>query len=402
MCTWIEAYTLDEEHFRSVVATFQSVFPSTTIWQPSGADYFLVGAVGGLNREYSELSALLGRAEVAADLARVGTGSLPLLLENYVTGAEGARALAGDAPLQTDDRPTLEFTAPRTMHRLGEQWNIKARVEEQREVDVPFITTADDSIRGALDADLLSAAQFIEGRGHAVLAGILFAREQREAAVSALSMAAGVNPASRLVDRMLKSIVSEAAVRAQVGDLRGASRFYREALTVKPGGAEARFGMGYVMERRGDLRKAIEEYSLAAAAEPTNAKYHLALAGAAHRAGMTPTSIRHYRRALALDPDVSAALNNLAYLLATARNAEPATRDEAVYLAKRANRIAEGKDPRVLETLGTAYAASGRVSDALASYEQALQLVETAGGPSAQANRLRVRVRALHQVVQAR
>jgi spermidine synthase len=84
-------------------------------------------------------------------------------------------------------------------------------------------------------------------------------------------------------------------------------------------------------------------------------------------------------------------VNNLAWLLATAR--DPSLRDPtlAVALAERAAALSPPPDPSVADTLAAAYAAAGRYGDAVRVAEQALRQVE-AGGPPALAEPIRARI----------
>jgi tetratricopeptide (TPR) repeat protein len=99
---------------------------------------------------------------------------------------------------------------------------------------------------------------------------------------------------------------------------------------------------------------------------------HAQLGAALERRGQTAETIRHYREAVRIRPDHRTALNNLAWLLATAKDSslrEPAL---AVTLAERAAKLPPGPDAAVLDTLAAAYAAAGRFDEAVATAERAL------------------------------
>ncbi|MEM8679217.1 MAG: ASPIC/UnbV domain-containing protein [Planctomycetota bacterium] len=94
--------------------------------------------------------------------------------------------------------------------------------------------------------------------------------------------------------------------------------------------------------------------------------------------GNVPQAMAFYRRALAIAPNDPDAHNNLAWLLAT--HADPEIRDPAGALRHALNADEQKPDdPSVLDTLAAAYAANGRVADALATVTRALQLAEAAG-----------------------
>ena len=52
---WMQAYLIDKESFRSIVRTFQSVFPEMTLWKTAKGDCFMVGSKVPLRVDYQEL-----------------------------------------------------------------------------------------------------------------------------------------------------------------------------------------------------------------------------------------------------------------------------------------------------------------------------------------------------------
>ena len=109
---------------------------------------------------------------------------------------------------------------------------------------------------------------------------------------------------------------------------------------------------------------------------------HAFLGAAYAEHGRLAETIGHYREAVRIRPDFQTAANNLAWLLATAR--DPGLRDpaRAVSLAERAVALSAVPDPSVLDTLAAAYAAAGRYGEAARVAEQALRQVEAAGPPA--------------------
>jgi tetratricopeptide (TPR) repeat protein len=90
-------------------------------------------------------------------------------------------------------------------------------------------------------------------------------------------------------------------------------------------------------------------------------------------------AIHHYQRALELDTNSVPALNNLAWLLATAPDPGLRNGKEAVRLAERACRQSEFKEALLLGTLAAAYAEAGRFDDAVATAQKARELALTNG-----------------------
>jgi tetratricopeptide (TPR) repeat protein len=174
-----------------------------------------------------------------------------------------------------------------------------------------------------------------------------------------------------------------AELRAR-GDLAGAERHAREALRIDPAYGDAHVSLGLLLSDLGRTDEARREIERGIATGAMSGRAQLALAQLADRAGDTAAAIAAYREVLRHDPRQYEAVNNLAWLLATA--ADPAQRDpvEAVRLAEQAL----ARDPgahAVLDTAAAAYAAAGRPHDAVRTQERALEALRASGDVAAEA-----------------
>jgi 4-amino-4-deoxy-L-arabinose transferase-like glycosyltransferase len=93
--------------------------------------------------------------------------------------------------------------------------------------------------------------------------------------------------------------------------------------------------------------------------------------------GRFEETIQHYRKALDVDSNNPIALNNLAWILATARPPELRNGEEAVQLATRAVGLTDYRQPVFIGTLAAAYAETGQFPEAVgtACIAEALALV---------------------------
>jgi tetratricopeptide (TPR) repeat protein len=96
------------------------------------------------------------------------------------------------------------------------------------------------------------------------------------------------------------------------------------------------------------------------------------LASALGAKGLIDDAVALYRRVLAINPDVPAALVDLAWILATSDRAALRAPEEAVRLAERVAELTERRNATVLDTLAMAYFAAGRKEDAIAAANAAL------------------------------
>jgi spermidine synthase len=114
-CQWLPLYQLTREEFGVIARTFLTVFPHVTLWRN---DFFPDRPVLGLVGSFEPLSLDLDRT--AERLRRLPDWSHDSFLVEpravamlYLGDLAMAPELLGRAPLNRDDRPVLEFLAPR-------------------------------------------------------------------------------------------------------------------------------------------------------------------------------------------------------------------------------------------------------------------------------------------------
>ncbi|MDA0337395.1 MAG: fused MFS/spermidine synthase, partial [bacterium] len=113
MCSWVQAYSMATEDFRTIVNTFVHVFPHVSLWESvPGGDYFLIGSQSPVPLSLQQLSARVEDRQLQTDLGRIGVGTAAQILSSFVAADADVRRFAAGAGLNTDDNATLEFSAP--------------------------------------------------------------------------------------------------------------------------------------------------------------------------------------------------------------------------------------------------------------------------------------------------
>jgi len=120
LCQWAHTYDISGSDLRSIVATFASVFPDGTMWLVGQGDVLLIASSGGIVPRLSTIDASFARPGVAGDLADVAVADAASVLAMYVGGPAELRAYSEGAVVQTDDRSSLEFSAPHAIVGAGE------------------------------------------------------------------------------------------------------------------------------------------------------------------------------------------------------------------------------------------------------------------------------------------
>ncbi|MBM4160189.1 MAG: hypothetical protein FJ217_03725 [Ignavibacteria bacterium] len=116
MVQWLHLYEIDDETFRLVIRTFRSVFPHVTVWQSLVSDMLLIGSKEPLVLNEEALRKKLGMPAVRADLERIQIPDVATLLSLQVLSSPRTAEYAGGGPLNAEERPLLEYWAPRAFY----------------------------------------------------------------------------------------------------------------------------------------------------------------------------------------------------------------------------------------------------------------------------------------------
>lgn len=139
---WIPLYQLSEREFRTIAATFLAVFPDAELWLGDpDLLYPVVGLVGRERPAGLDVPRIQERLQdrAVADGLVFGRDAVTLLCTYLMSGSALAEYVA-DAPLNTDDRPRIEFSAPRndyTRRRYG--WETIQKLVRLKTSVVPLL-----------------------------------------------------------------------------------------------------------------------------------------------------------------------------------------------------------------------------------------------------------------------
>jgi tetratricopeptide (TPR) repeat protein len=147
---------------------------------------------------------------------------------------------------------------------------------------------------------------------------------------------------------------------------------------LEPANAGVQQTIATIFAQQNRPSEAIEHFTKCLALRP-DAESFFNLALACDLAGRTSEALTNYQAAVKLKPDWPVALNNLAWVLATAPEPQFRNGAEAVRLAERACELTGGKEVRYFGTLDAAYAEAGRFEDALKTAEKTRLLAESSG-----------------------
>jgi len=228
-------------------------------------------------------------------------------------------------------------------------------------------------IRGRLDEAISHYLKAVEMKptsdsGRFSLAVCLNLKGKSEEAISHFRQAIRLNPGYSEAHYNLGI-----ALESQ-GKSGEAVEHYRKAIEIDPNYAEAHYNFGNVLKGEGKLDAAAEEYQQVLRIKPDYVDAHNNLGNILSAEGKLNEAVSHFRKALEGKPDSVEINNNLAWILATAPDAKVRSANEAVVLAERAAELTKHNNAVILVTLSAAYAAAGRIEEAVTVGQTAFSL----------------------------
>ncbi len=168
-CQWFHSYAMGQEDFKMVIKTFTEVFPHSMLMTTGNEDFFLMGSVEPWRFQYKEMeSKFIENTQMSNDLTRVGLGHpFSLMAASFLLDDSDMRNYSKTAVVHRDDRPILEFSAPRFLHR-GEGMDISRNLLAAKTKMVPdgFLSDKPDNKKMALLYNLAGEAFMRTGQAN--------------------------------------------------------------------------------------------------------------------------------------------------------------------------------------------------------------------------------------------
>lgn len=174
------------------------------------------------------------------------------------------------------------------------------------------------------------------------------------------------------------------------GRIKEATQHFAEALRISPDSAPALEDMALALAAQGKLPQAVDLCRAALKRHPRDVKLHHLLASTLLAQDKFSEAVAAYQMTLQVDPADSLAMNNLAWILATAPEARLRNGVAAVKLATKACRLTNYKTASFVGTLAAAYAEAGRFDDAIKTARQAVSLATAHGEKALAAKNLQL------------
>jgi spermidine synthase len=138
---------------RGILRSFQSVFPHVQVWYANSEPHentLILASLQPIAIDPGTLAARLAAPAVAADLAEVGISTTAQMLDFFLLGDRAVAEFARAGTLNTDDHPTLEYLAPRSLQRKRSWVENFAALRRAREPLTAYLVNADAAWKARL------------------------------------------------------------------------------------------------------------------------------------------------------------------------------------------------------------------------------------------------------------
>jgi spermidine synthase len=358
---FIHTYQMDWATFALVGRTFSNVFSNSLLVRtdPSGlgVDFLLVGIKGDERPQETVAARNLAYVERSKNVTFLDHRILYHLIVS-----EDLRSLFGEGRVNTDNRPWLEFSAPRLMHVEDE--SIGRKIIERRAVyprTAAIIGESKKDVDWQIDYVAYGLSLYrtdILPRHPVDLGNATTNQKERFAGlVEAYCDANLVPDLSFLGDEILR----ERCMARQIQAVRG-------KIDTSPYKAALLFHLAKLYLNKGDMEEAVGAYSRGLALKPDRVDAHINLGFALGKMGRGDEAVAHFKKASQINPHNPVAYYNMGDFYYQSGKME-----QAVEHFKEALRI----DPKHVKTLfmmGSVMADQGKLDAALGYYEEALAL----------------------------
>ncbi|MBI5642663.1 MAG: fused MFS/spermidine synthase [Deltaproteobacteria bacterium] len=115
---WFQNYRITPRELKIALNSFARVFPHVSIWfhYTDTLDLIVVGSKAPHGFDMGRLAERLSIPAVKAGLARIDMKTQYDVLDLFLIGNEDLRRYLGDAAINTDERPVLEFSLPKLLY----------------------------------------------------------------------------------------------------------------------------------------------------------------------------------------------------------------------------------------------------------------------------------------------
>ena len=204
MAQWLPFHGLPPDDYKTIVRTFQRVFPHATLWHSNNYS-IMVGTVQPLAIDWAVLQEKMAPPRVQRSLENIDLGDGFALLNSLVMDESALRHYVGEGPLNTDDHPYISFVSPRGYN--SGSWEVLESLAPHRTSALSLLTAPSAAVRQKMEA-------YFQAGEHALTGDIMRLQNRDRAAAKAYQRALQANPEDRSSAYFLQLLAEQLSRRS--------------------------------------------------------------------------------------------------------------------------------------------------------------------------------------------
>lgn len=263
---WVHAQYLDSKSLKTVIATFQSVFPQMTAWSTLSAnDLLLLGTKEPLVFDFDAVEKKFHYQPVRQDLDRVSIKGAADIFGLFLFGSDGAKKIAEGEELHIDNRPILEFWTPFALGKETIAENLENLLTSQEE-PYSLIEHLDTTKKRKIETSLRLKENIFRGKSSVI-------RGNFQEGLGYFRKVLSLDPDRPYLKKMIvKTGLRLAEMFYNQNNLFKAKEVLLMVLDLDPLSSKAHLNLGAVYFRQGNIEGAISEWTIAKELDPKSPK----------------------------------------------------------------------------------------------------------------------------------
>lgn len=116
VCQWFHVYNMSPDDTKSVLRSYREALPHVSVWQSMNSDLIMVGTRQPHAFDARRLGEIIAQPEMLPVFQQINQNGLTKITKTFLLGDESLDDYCAGYPLNTDDRPRIEFNAPRYLY----------------------------------------------------------------------------------------------------------------------------------------------------------------------------------------------------------------------------------------------------------------------------------------------
>jgi spermidine synthase len=236
MGQFLPLYELSLENYLSIVRSFVHVFPNTALFY-TGFDTVLIGFKGDVDLQMDTLRRNFNIPSVKQSLEEIGFTSPEMILSMFVADLSQHPEFASSGILNTDDKPYIEYSAPKSCLRYTTDENQSALLHIFTDIPEEWLSGMSPEDASRLKHEHQAVKLMLEG-------AVYRSKGQITKAYAKLAEAHELSPSNPVViNEMVAMLYASATALQNRGQIQAAAQQFKTALELDPNDFWSLFNM---------------------------------------------------------------------------------------------------------------------------------------------------------------